>query len=442
MGGAAGSLAGARGDPAAACACGCACASAISSSCCSSPEALAARFQLYGRARECYGWNRSVREQDVEEDQLALKEEGDSKVDRGEAENEQSASDGEADLETQSADLTQLCDRLGALESEFMSMAKAHDPWFLSSPGDASENLIHNGEELPELCLDAGLAPCQVREQSSTFLEELICQQEQQQEKEDSAPQAIAIAVSGAGDIPLCCDEIRNYIVSLKLDACDNNEIEFVPMQFGAPWLRSLTLGACSFPSINFSGCFSLVHLDLSYSNLCSDEIDFAPLGSTLLRLVADGCSWSALPNSIGALKCLTFLSAQENEISEINDELFVILHELSRLRELDLRENPFYDEAGQAAVRAYRERMVLAIPGLEMLDNKSLRITGGAATMRLENIKGLREDMNRTDTVADQNEDRGNCSCIEGTPCETEYTCKDWKNRDTVARIARENRA
>lgn len=71
-------------------------------------------------------------------------------------------------------------------------------------------------------------------------------------------------------------------------------------------------------------------------------------------------------------------------------------------------------------------------------------------------------------DTVADQMEDRGSCSCLEGNPvsqlgwgvgcslhscwfvclflwlvgclqCLTPYTCKDWKHRFGIARQVRE---
>ena len=37
--------------------------------------------------------------------------------------------------------------------------------------------------------------------------------------------------------------------------------------------------------------------------------------------------------------------------------------------------------------------------------------------------------------SVADQNEDRGSCSCIEGNPCQSQYTCKDWAHRFVVAK-------
>lgn len=30
-------------------------------------------------------------------------------------------------------------------------------------------------------------------------------------------------------------------------------------------------------------------------------------------------------------------------------------------------------------------------------------------------------------------------CSCIEGNPCATPYTCRDWENRFEVAKRARE---
>ena len=42
--------------------------------------------------------------------------------------------------------------------------------------------------------------------------------------------------------------------------------------------------------------------------------------------------------------------------------------------------------------------------------------------------VKGMR--------VGDQgDEDRSNCSCIEGNPCAVSYNCKDWNNRFEVAK-------
>ena len=34
-----------------------------------------------------------------------------------------------------------------------------------------------------------------------------------------------------------------------------------------------------------------------------------------------------------------------------------------------------------------------------------------------------------------EQGEDSSSCSCIEGNPCAVKYNCKDWNNREEVAR-------
>eukprot|EP00947_MAST-08B_sp_MAST-8B-sp1_P005668 g5668.t1 len=38
--------------------------------------------------------------------------------------------------------------------------------------------------------------------------------------------------------------------------------------------------------------------------------------------------------------------------------------------------------------------------------------------------------------------EDAASCSCLEGNPCGSPYNCKDWANREEVARRHREERA
>ena len=43
--------------------------------------------------------------------------------------------------------------------------------------------------------------------------------------------------------------------------------------------------------------------------------------------------------------------------------------------------------------------------------------------------------------SVADQNEDRGSCSCIEGNPCQSQYTCKDWAHRFEIAKLVMEKK-
>ena len=59
-------------------------------------------------------------------------------------------------------------------------------------------------------------------------------------------------------------------------------------------------------------------------------------------------------------------------------------------------------------------------------------------SNLRLDAVDGLKEAMLSKDTVADVNEDRGSCSCLEGSACQSEYTCKDWAHRFEIAKRVR----
>ena len=54
-------------------------------------------------------------------------------------------------------------------------------------------------------------------------------------------------------------------------------------------------------------------------------------------------------------------------------------------------------------------------------------------------NINLKQADASAAAAVADANEDRGSCSCLEGNPCLSQYTCKDWAHRFEIARLVRE---
>ncbi|GBG30446.1 Plant intracellular Ras-group-related LRR protein 1 [Hondaea fermentalgiana] len=228
----------------------------------------------------------------------------------------------------------------------------------------------------------------------------------------------------------------RHHIVALDLTENATPSAE-QPMRIGLPWLRKLSLGSASVASrLDLHGLWRLAILDISYIQTSDNSaIDFQPLAGTLQRLVADGCGWTSLPASISALKNLRALAAQENELTDIHAVVATIAW-LEGLRELDFRENPF-QECTKTRTE-YASLLHTRLPKLELLDNHLLKESG--ANVPLQNLPHFREDMNRSDTVADANEDRGSCSCIEGTPCAVEYTCKDWKHRNEIAAYVREH--
>ena len=116
---------------------------------------------------------------------------------------------------------------------------------------------------------------------------------------------------------------------------------------------------------------------------------------------------------------------------------------------ELDLRENELREEMGTSR---YTKLMLDEIfpnkPGagaqLCKLDNKhtgreaSTLAGGGGMVMPLSHIAGIADAVGGEDEVVAANEDRGNCSCLEGNPCVEKYCCKDWKNRFKIAKAVR----
>lgn len=229
----------------------------------------------------------------------------------------------------------------------------------------------------------------------------------------------------------------RHQLVALDLSE-NATDCVATPMEMGFPWLRKLSIGSSSISTpLNLQGLWRLVILDISYIQTGDNSaIDFAPLADTLRRLVADGCGWKALPPSISKLAILQVLSAQENELTPAKSVISVLAPLAPNLYELDLRENPFQDSA--SCMREYHELVNSALPGLKLLDNQYLRSEG--ADIALKDVPHLREDLNRHDTVIDANEDRASCSCLEGTACVDEYSCKDWHHREEIAAYVREH--
>lgn len=60
-----------------------------------------------------------------------------------------------------------------------------------------------------------------------------------------------------------------------------------------------------------------------------------------------------------------------------------------------------------------YQGRVLGWVPQLAELDNRILKV---AKLKNVDELAGLSARMAASDTVADHNEDRGSCSCLEGT--------------------------
>ena len=81
----------------------------------------------------------------------------------------------------------------------------------------------------------------------------------------------------------------------------------------------------------------------------------------------------------------------------------------------------------------------VALVPAVEAEAPGSATLAGGGGmVMPLSHIAGIADAVGGEDEVVAANEDRGNCSCLEGNPCVEKYCCKDWKNRFKIAKAVR----
>ena len=242
------------------------------------------------------------------------------------------------------------------------------------------------------------------------------------------ANRAVKLALMDTALLETLSRDLRQRVVSLDLSNCS---ISAIPTKM--PFVRELVLSGCGFDSaVNFQWMPFLLVLDMSYvdlsgadgmlSNICSM--------STLIKLSLDGCCLTEMP-SLQRLRNLTFLSLRENEITSFGDASHPVLEAI------DLRENEgFQSKDGRpgGVLREAQERF----PLVKLVNNQI--VNTNAKVVKYGEIEGLRDEFARTDTVADENEDRGSCSCIEGEPCAVEYTCKDWANRFKIAEYARQS--
>jgi hypothetical protein len=335
----------------------------------------------------------------------------------------------------------------------FAELAARLDPWAELGVAEQVARVVAEYEELRE-CTVEGAQECA---DAAALLEAQLAEAERAAEaaKGDQAAEfaeaeqaagghaaraacVLALCVGAGEAFPrLGGSAAAQRVVALKLDG-SSSAAAAAPRLVGAPWLRLLSLVSVEAPALDLWGLSRLVVLDVSAVQTDDNALLDLSAVPALRRLTADSVGWDRLPAGLCALAHLESLSAQDNAMED-PEASYEVLAQLHALRELDLRENPFFMEIGQVALRRYRERVRQLLPELVTLDNQQLKL-GGAATMSLAKVQGLREHMGRTDTVADQNEDHESCSCLEGTPCEQEYSCKDWKHRFEIAKYAREH--
>lgn len=269
--------------------------------------------------------------------------------------------------------------------------------------------------------------------------------------------------------------EFNNSVVSLVYQP--SGALESFCVSAAETVLRHINLSGSPLSKADgfaFSGCshvsgtltpstnclWRLLSLDLSFSEIRSiDAVDFSGL-CNLQQLALESCSlttlnYDASDDSRGKTpfaflsKTLQILNLCDNELSE-SDHVEAALRSLSAsLTELDMRDNDIRDELGS---KAYTKLLLTEIfpnaPGsgaqLLKLDNKHTGRSKNSDGEKLKTVAplsrldGIADAVGGQDEVVAANEDRGNCSCLEGNPCVEKYCCKDWKNRFKIAAAVR----
>jgi len=302
------------------------------------------------------------------------------------------------------------------------------DPWAGVAPAEAWRRVIETDaaillsagseEEMAEAAAAAAAQVEKAKAEGATLQDAAVFVAAADADLTDAALSTLASSAAAQGVV--VCDVSGNALGGFPSAA--------------TPALRSLSLAGNPLSPVPTLALPLLVSLDLSYVEMGDDGFAALKLSGVpgLRRLTLEGCGLSTLgPAGEGPLAAvagsLLELVANENELEELDS--LAALAQLRAVRIVDLRENPVCEEAG------YEDEVKKLCPLLLELDTSKLK-TGRIAA--LGELEGLAAAMAATDTVADQNEDNGSCSCLEGNACLTPETCKDWAHRFAIAAAVR----
>ena len=211
-----------------------------------------------------------------------------------------------------------------------------------------------------------------------------------------------------------------------------------------------------------------LLYLDISFSDISLKNFDTS--GLTQLRMLnLEGCSLTTLSIDGGDddgesiyshfltyLINLETLNLSDNEFEEedcINDLSILSLSSITNHNnnntnnrnrvfiELDLRENDIVSNIGSKNYKELIEETLFPSKQLKMLDGKKINSDVITNIKSLSDVKGISKALQSEDTVMDNNEFRESCSCLEGNPCVYKYNCKDWTNREAIAKAVRKTK-
>ena len=251
-------------------------------------------------------------------------------------------------------------------------------------------------------------------------------------------------------------------ISNAGIEAIDSSDIE-------PNWFRSLVLiGSPLSTKFVCTNLNMLLYLDISFSDISLKNFDTS--GLTKLRMLnLEGCSLTTLSIDGGDddgesrrshfltyLINLETLNLSDNEFEEedcINDLSILSLSSITNHNnnntnnrnrvfiELDLRENDIVSNIGSKNYKELIEETLFPSKQLKMLDGKKINSDVITNIKSLSDVKGISKALQSEDTVMDNNEFRESCSCLEGNPCVYKYNCKDWTNREAIAKAVRKKK-
>ncbi len=222
-----------------------------------------------------------------------------------------------------------------------------------------------------------------------------------------------------------------------SLDVSGNNVED--PSTFLSHFLFVRVLNLSGNPIKNvesFANLRFVTDLDLSFVSFQNQDLSkmYASCFPRLKRCNMENCELTNIPKW-GCSDTLIELYLSENNIDSLEN-----LAGYETLKQLDLSSNPV---SSGSSTKEYKDNVLAMLPSLITLDKSRVLNRNKTEVKTTAKPLSLIEDIGNAlllnDTVADQMEfSKDKCSCLEGSPCISEYVCKDWAHRFDIAKAVR----